>query len=128
MDIETINTFQQDLLQFRASLLDDFARCQEEIASGALQGSVGSGQEEGDRSTVMHFSHLKLSKLDSARKTIDQIDHALARIEGQSYGVCLVCDEEICIERLQAIPFAVHCRECQESLDRGTTHEQILVA
>lgn len=47
-------------------------------------------------------------------ETLRRIDEALARLEEGSYGICASCEETIAEARLQALPFATLCRDCQE--------------
>lgn len=50
-----------------------------------------------------------------AREAIEElgkINMALARHEAGKYGSCIACGEMIPAERLQAIPWAVHCMQC----------------
>ena len=44
-------------------------------------------------------------------KFVNQLDDALTRIEGGSYGVCRVCELLIPKERLEAVPTAQTCAE-----------------
>jgi len=46
---------------------------------------------------------------------LKQIDAALRRLEDGSYGDCFECGAEIAQARLQALPFAVRCRDCEQS-------------
>jgi len=48
-----------------------------------------------------------------------RVDEALRRIEEGQYGRCVHCDKEIQQARLEAVPWALHCIECQELQDRG---------
>jgi RNA polymerase-binding transcription factor DksA len=47
-------------------------------------------------------------------ETLRRIDEALQRLEDGSYGVCADCEETIAEARMQALPFATLCRDCQE--------------
>jgi DnaK suppressor protein len=47
-------------------------------------------------------------------ETLRRIDDALQRLEDGSYGICADCDDTIAEARLQALPFATLCRDCQE--------------
>jgi DnaK suppressor protein len=47
-------------------------------------------------------------------ETLKRIDEALRRLNDGTYGVCASCEEPIAEARLQALPFAVRCRDCQE--------------
>jgi RNA polymerase-binding transcription factor DksA len=43
---------------------------------------------------------------------IEQIKSALTRIELGTYGVCVVCGEDISNARLNAVPYAAKCIKC----------------
>lgn len=43
---------------------------------------------------------------------------ALQRIEDGTYGICEDCGGPIGVERLEALPEATHCIECQKSKER----------
>jgi DnaK suppressor protein len=47
------------------------------------------------------------------------IDDALRRLykDPERYGVCARCGEEIAWERLQVVPEAEHCADCQRELE-----------
>jgi DnaK suppressor protein len=47
------------------------------------------------------------------------ISEALERIKADTYGLCVACDEEVQQKRLEAVPWARHCLECQEKQDKG---------
>lgn len=49
------------------------------------------------------------------RLEVAQIEKALERIEEGTYGNCITCGNEISHHRLRAIPYALHCIECQRS-------------
>ena len=48
---------------------------------------------------------------------IIELEKALGRIETGSYGICQKCGDEISTERLQAVPFALVCRDCAMGLE-----------
>ena len=52
-------------------------------------------------------------------RTLKEIDNALARCAGGSYGICEGCREEISSNRLKAIPWARYCLTCQELRSRN---------
>ncbi|NNM54142.1 MAG: TraR/DksA family transcriptional regulator [Spirochaetales bacterium] len=51
-------------------------------------------------------------------KKLQMIDNALARIQNDRYGVCMECQKPIPVSRLQAIPYALFCIDCQSRKDR----------
>ncbi len=50
---------------------------------------------------------------------LKEIERALARCAGGTYGVCETCGEEINPNRLKAIPWARNCVACQEMRSRN---------
>ncbi len=49
---------------------------------------------------------------DAALEELRQIDHAFARIEAGTYGVCVKCGGKIAPKRLEALPHAETCVNC----------------
>jgi DnaK suppressor protein len=52
-------------------------------------------------------------------RTLKEIDRALARCAGGTYGLCEACGEGISPNRLEAIPWARYCLTCQELRSRN---------
>jgi DnaK suppressor protein len=50
---------------------------------------------------------------------LKEVEGALARCAGGTYGVCEGCDEDISSSRLKAIPWARYCLTCQELRSRN---------
>lgn len=71
---------------------------------------------EEDQAQISHdeFVSLRLNSLDYVQ--LRMIDEALDRIEAGDYGVCLCCEEPIAPKRLQALPWAKYCVECQQNM------------
>lgn len=55
---------------------------------------------------------------DSLDARLSTIEDALQRLEDGSYGVCAECKSEIPSRRLQALPFATLCVQCQGVADK----------
>ena len=52
-------------------------------------------------------------------RMLQQIDYALERVAGGTYGECQACGEEITANRLKAIPWAEYCLDCEELRSRN---------
>lgn len=59
-----------------------------------------------------------IRNLDRSSKLFKNIESALTRIDDETYGLCLRCEDEIPEKRLKAIPWAAYCIGCQELIDR----------
>lgn len=79
---------------------------------------------EEDQAQLSHdeFVSLRLNSLDYVQLRL--IEAALDRIQAGDYGICLSCEEPIAAKRLQALPWAKYCVECQENIANGydSTH------
>lgn len=60
-----------------------------------------------------------LALRDRAQQHLEQVDAALARLDAGTFGACLRCGRPIAPERLEALPWAAHCIDCQREVDRG---------
>jgi DnaK suppressor protein len=92
-------------------------------------------EKKGDSSDLAASSRdeeLNLLLGDHERQEIKAIDIALKRIEEGVYGICEECGNRITFKRLEALPFAKHCRDCQAELEnrdkqsRQTGTEQLV--
>ncbi|HVW10643.1 MAG TPA: TraR/DksA family transcriptional regulator [Bryobacteraceae bacterium] len=64
---------------------------------------------------------LALDSITRMWETSTLVTEALKRIEDNTYGVCLECDEPISARRLAALPWARYCISCQDAKDREET-------
>jgi len=76
-------------------------------------------QDIADKAVSSYTREFLYSLNDSERNTLIQIDQALARIEEGAYGFCLNCGVPLNEKRLNAVPWAPHCVDCQELAEKG---------
>jgi RNA polymerase-binding transcription factor len=77
-------------------------------AAGGLQGDMidqANADEEAELQIQLHQTDGRLLRA---------IEEALVRIKKRTYGVCEACGHPISKVRLNAVPWARHCRECKE--------------
>ena len=60
-----------------------------------------------------------LALRDRAVAQLSQVDAALARLDDGTFGRCTRCGNPIVPARLEALPWAAHCIDCQTAIDRG---------
>lgn len=78
-----------------------------------------SAQDMADRATSSYTKEFAYSLSESDRKILVLIDQALERIETGTYGGCVHCGQPVQEKRLEAVPWARHCLDCQELQDKG---------
>jgi DnaK suppressor protein len=47
------------------------------------------------------------------------VEAAVARLDAGTFGTCVRCGRPIAPERLEALPWAAHCIDCQRIVGRG---------
>lgn len=69
---------------------------------------------------VQHAAERELAirTLDRESTLLRNVRGALRRIEEGTFGVCMHCEEDINIKRLNAVPWTPYCISCQEIADR----------
>jgi DnaK suppressor protein len=78
-----------------------------------------SAQDMADRATSAYTKEFAYSLSENDRKTLLLIDEALGRLEDGTYGTCVHCGNPVQEKRLEAVPWARHCLDCQELQDKG---------
>jgi RNA polymerase-binding protein DksA len=77
-------------------------------AAGGLEGDL-IDQANADEEAELQ---IRLHQTDS--RLLRAIEEALTRIRQGTYGACEICKRPISKARLEAVPWARHCRECKE--------------
>ena len=62
---------------------------------------------------------IAIQNLDRESRMLRDIRNTLQRIDQDTFGSCLHCEQEISLRRLKAVPWAQQCLRCQEAADRG---------
>jgi DnaK suppressor protein len=74
---------------------------------------------------VQNYSkNVMLAVSENDSRQLQMIDEALQRIEDEEYGTCQNCNNAIQPKRLQAIPWARYCLNCQELVEKGLLDEE----
>jgi len=75
-------------------------------------------QHQADDASELFEREKNLTVLRTLEINLQQVDDALGKIQAGTYGVCERCGRSIGDKRLQALPEATHCIECQTILER----------
>jgi len=71
----------------------------------------------GDMGTETFEKEKDLALRDNFRSMIGRIDEAIGKIDRGTYGECDRCGREISMGRLDAVPWAIYCVECQDIIE-----------
>ena len=99
------------MLEAKQAELSAGLRNRDDIAIEKTPDAIDEVQLAGER-------ELAIRNLDRESNLLRNVKGALARIADGSYGVCMHCEEDIKIKRLDAVPWTKYCIKCQEAADR----------
>ncbi|MCE5167854.1 TraR/DksA C4-type zinc finger protein [Paenibacillus profundus] len=128
------------LASLRQSLIDTKANLEQRLKQGEHYGLSHSLRENtGELSTIDNHPADVATEMYERGKDIalnehheillERIETALGMMTKGTYGICVVCDEHIPYERLEAVPSTMYCVEhCPETFvsDRRPVEEQFL--
>lgn len=109
------------LAQFRAQLLDKRRQLEDEVGRTAL---YGKGQEDdsikdlGDQATTAYNREFLFELGNGDRRLLKEVLIALQKLDEGGFGACERCGEPIAEKRLEALPFARYCIDCQRVVEQ----------
>jgi RNA polymerase-binding protein DksA len=111
-----LGALREKLLARRSMLADDVGQLADEVKSGSGAPLRSELADVGQDGAEHDFS---LSRMASEEDEIYYIDEALQKIHAGTYGPCEECGKPINPERLEALPHARFCIECQRTIESG---------
>ncbi len=103
------------LVAKRDELLADLAKNREVSEETADE----SAQDMADRATSSYMREFAFSLSETDRKILLLIEQALVRLDAGTFGTCVHCGQLVQEKRMDAVPWARHCLDCQELQDKG---------
>jgi DnaK suppressor protein len=111
-----LNKFKRILLDNRRKLTGTLTNMQNEALRPGNAGN--NGDDVADYSSEQAEQELTLGLIATEQEEVFAIDAALERIDEKSYGKCRDCEVVIPKPRLEAVPTAERCVECQARGER----------
>jgi DnaK suppressor protein len=118
-------------------MLDDRRRELQAEVQGKMRGVREEGTWGGKLNEVLDAvesaeadiqEDLEFALVQMKSETLNKVNDALSRLEQGNYGNCYDCGEEIAEKRLRALPFAVRCKDCEETRETAEQRERQLTA
>ena len=109
----------QPIADLRATLVAERSRLRGELTVGIVApGPMTYGSQAAAASQVFEQQR-DLALRDKNQLHLDAVEAALARLDAGTFGTCIRCGRPIAPERLEALPWAAHCIDCQRIVARG---------
>lgn len=118
MDARIARRLRRRLLSLRKQMKDQLA----DMEAGLMDSpqSVWAGElsaydnHSADSASETYLRAQEIGLMDSRKRMLAMVETVIAKMDDGTYGLCENCKKPIPNERLEAIPFAVHCKECRE--------------
>jgi DnaK suppressor protein len=108
------------LAGFKKRLLDKQHQLVQEVGRTALYGKDqedDSIKDLGDQANTAYTREFFFELGNGDRRLLREVVMALQKIEDGSFGTCERCSEPISDKRLDALPFARYCIDCQRLVE-----------
>jgi DnaK suppressor protein len=115
MEQKKMKVFRERLLQKKQEILVAYTKNKSYGKEADEEGS----QDIADKASNSYTKEFLFSLSNSERDVLQMYDEALDRIEDRRFGVCVSCEDEMNLKRLEAVPWARHCLACQEKQEAG---------
>jgi DnaK suppressor protein len=105
---------------FKKRLLEKQRQLAEEVGKTALYGKDqedDSIKDLGDQANTAYTREFFFELGNGDRRLLRDVVSALQKIDDGSFGSCERCGEQISDKRLDALPFARYCIDCQRLVE-----------
>ena len=103
---------QDDLKCFRALLEAELEEVDAKLEAGLPEGVNANCSHQAEAASATENRMLTIAMRNLFRDRRAQVIAALVRIERETFGICVRCDDEIERDRLEAVPFTPLCIGC----------------
>lgn len=114
MDAKKLDYFKNKLLQKQTHLTDMVHKTE-----GYGREKEQDTQDIADMALESYTKEFIFGKSAGDRRILQLISEALERIEDDTYGLCIHCENLIKPSRLEAVPWASYCIQCQDLKEKG---------
>jgi len=115
MDKRKAEVFRKRLIAKQSELLRLVSKSEQD----GREADEEATQDIADKAANSYTKEFLFHQSDDNRRMLNLVNEALERIKSSSYGLCVACQEEVQAKRLDAVPWARHCIECQEKQEQG---------
>jgi DnaK suppressor protein len=113
-----------ELKKIRTRLVEERALLVDKLAGNDLSIDDSETPDPVDLAVRNYSKNVMLAVSENDSRQMTLIDEALLRIDDEEYGTCQNCEKAINPKRLNAIPWARYCLECQELVEQGLLDEE----
>lgn len=120
MPAQDIDKSKATLKALRVRLEQDLERIEQDLenAQEAMAQEINNEDRSAEGTALAIERDMDLSTEEKIREMIGSVDTALSAIKNGTYGICESCGDEIPGGRLEIVPYATRCVECQRRQEK----------
>lgn len=115
MDQRRLKSLRDKLLAKKGEIVEAYNKNK----SYGQQADGEGAQDIADKASNSYAKEFLFSLSNTERETLQLVEEALVRLDGERFGTCLVCSSPVEKKRLEAVPWAKFCLACQEKKEQG---------
>lgn len=115
MEKKRLEHFKKRLVQKQTELLQAVSRNEQDGRAADEEAT----QDVADKAINSYTKEFLFHLSNSDRNLLQMVAEALQRIKDGTYGQCASCGNDMNPKRLEAVPWARHCLNCQEKVEQG---------
>ncbi|REJ75625.1 MAG: TraR/DksA family transcriptional regulator [Acidobacteria bacterium] len=112
-----------NLKEIKQKLLEERETILSKLSSNDLSVDDSETPDPVDLAVRNYSKNVMLAVSENESRQLTLINDALERIEDEEYGLCQNCEKDINPKRLNAVPWARYCLDCQQLLEQGLLDE-----
>ena len=115
MDKKSLAHYRKLLADKKESLLDQYTKNR----TLGLEAGDEASADMADKAASAYTKEFLYSLSNSDRELLQAVEDAIERLEDGDFGECAECEEKMTKKRMDAIPWARYCVNCQELAEAG---------
>lgn len=115
MDKAKVDVYRQKLLAKQRELHLMVSKTDQDGRTADEEGT----QDVADKAANAYTKEFLFHQSNDNRKILQLVNEALYRLKEGAFGICVECGNQVQEKRIDAVPWARHCIECQEKQDKG---------
>ena len=107
---------------YKKRLLERKQQLQETVSKTEQDGREADEEvapDISDKATNSYTKEFLFKQSNDDHFILQLIDEALGRLDNKEFGACVACGGDMQVKRLEAVPWARHCIECQKKQEQG---------
>jgi len=109
--------------KIKARLIEERELIIRKLSSADLSVDESETPDPVDLAVRNYSKNVMLAVSENESRQLVLTNEALERIEDDEFGICPNCENKVNTKRLNAIPWARYCIDCQELVEKGLLDE-----